>query len=298
MNFLFDCGDGTVGLLRGLKRKVDIDLVAVTELSPATMSGLLMLGETHRRASKRALKLFGPDGLLKVLNDLCSISTFTATQLFEVEDMPSAAPFFESDGVYIEGVRVDTEPESTSCAYLVYEAPFPGRIDLEKAQRTGIKGAEFGRLQSGETVRGVRPRDVIGPPRRGRRLVVVGRGRPTEELSTALNGSNVAIFAAPFMDDRLELAQEAHYLTGWEAANEAERSDVGLVLLQQLGPYAPVRTQVAEARQFHRNVFAPDDGQLVRIPLPERGRPTMERQRRGAPPVKVRAPSAGQNRSR
>ena len=91
------------------------------------------------------------------------------------------------------------------------------------------------------------------------------------------------------------MAEDTHYLTGWEAAELAARARVRVVLLQQLGPYAPIRHQVEEARQYHGRLFAPDDGDVVRIPLPETGEPpAFEREhparpKGGAAPRKVRA---------
>jgi ribonuclease Z len=230
--------------------------------------------------------VFGPLGLEGALTNLSILSAMSTAELFDVEETTTSHVLLEQGGKHLEAVEVDVGEGSAGFAYLVYEAPLPGRVDAAKAAALGIKGSDFARLQAGQTVRGVRPSDVIGPLRPGRRVVVAGRGRTTAALEANLQGSDAAVFAAPFMDERLEMAEDAHYLTGWEAAELASRTGVRAVLLQRLGPYAPVRHQVEEARQFHGRLFAPDDGDVLRIPLPETGAPpALDRGQRTRPPT-------------
>ena len=82
---------------------------------------------------------------------------------------------------------------------------------------------DFARIERGETVRGVRPEDALGPPMPGCKVVAVGRTRPSPEVGAALEGADVATLAAPFMDERLEVAQSAyaaHRLGGCRALRE------------------------------------------------------------------------------
>lgn len=276
LNILFDCGDGTVGRLRSLGNP-SIDAVAVTSLAVSEFAGLLTFAEVHRRSRRKALRVFGPPGLERALANMLSVLAVRTTELFDIREAAAGDVLLEQDGKYLEAVEVDLGENLAGLAYLVYESPLPGRVDATKAAALGIKGPDFARLQAGETVRGVRPGDVIGPQRPGRRIVVMGRGRATDALQANLEGSDVAVFAAPFMDERLEMAEDTYYLTGWEAAELASRARVQVVLLQQLGPYAPVRHQIEEARQFHGRLFAPDDGDVWRIPLPEAGVPVPNR---------------------
>ena len=49
---------------------------------------------------------------------------------------------------------------------MIYEDMRPGEFDPEAATALGVvPGPEFGRLQHGETIRGVRPEQVLGPNR-------------------------------------------------------------------------------------------------------------------------------------
>jgi ribonuclease Z len=276
LSILFDCGDGTIGRMRAMGNPM-IDAVAITSISVSEVAGLLTFAEANRRLRRNALRVYGPPGLADALQNLGTLSSIGVSQLFDIQESCGGHTLLEAAGKHLEAVEVDVGKDRTAIAYLVYESPLPGRVDPVKAASRGIKGRDFAQLQAGETVRGVRPGDVIGPRRPGRRILVGGRGRATDALMGNLEGSDAAIFAAPFMDERLEMAEDTHYFTGWEAAELSTRARVKVVLLQQLGPYAPVRHQIAEARQFHGRLFAPDDADVLRVPLPEAGLPTLER---------------------
>lgn len=276
LSYLFDCGDGTVSRLRQLN-KTGVDVLAVTTVSSSELGGLLMLGEVHRRSRNRALRVFGPPGLKRALEALSVVSSLTLVELFDIDEVGPGEVIHEHEGQYLEAIAVDVGDDACGYGYMLYESPLPGRVDGEKARHMGITGGDFGRLFAGQTVRGVRPFDLIGPPRQGRRVVVSARGRPTDYFEAALQGSDVAVFAAPFMDDRLEVAEDAKYLTGWEAAQLATRAKVRMAVIQCIGPSAPARFHLAEARQFHNNLIAPDDGDVLYIPVPDRGTPHLER---------------------
>lgn len=293
--YLFDCGDGTVARLRALD-KLDIDVVAVTTTEPSELGGLLTLGEVNRRAKRNSISIAGPPGIKAALEALCSISTFSTAQLFDIVEANSGTALYTNGREHLEAVPLSASG-GRSNGYLLFEMPLPGRVDAKKAKSLGVKGSDFSRLVAGETVGRVRPTDVIGPPRLGRRVIITGRGRATDELHAALQRSDVAIFAAPFTDDRLEIAEESGYLTGWEAAKLASENAVRLPAIQRLGGYSRVRYQLAEARQFNNRLIAPHDGDWIQLPLPERGAPQYHRN--ANPPVgagSVKEPNSRQAR--
>ncbi|BBY28755.1 hypothetical protein [Mycolicibacterium sediminis] len=274
--YLVDCGDGTVSRLRQID-KVNIDLVVITEIGSSEMGGVLTLGETSRRSTRRPLPIVGPPGLLAALESLAVLSHFSTAEMFDVTEAEPNTVLHEHHQQYLEAVPVAVNTNEIAYAYMLFETPKVGRVDAEKAARLGIKGADFSALVRGESVRGVRPKDVIGPPRPGRRVVIAGRGRPTQELRAALQNSDVAILSAPFTDDRLEVAEDTGYLTGWEAAKLARDENVRLCALQRLGPFSPPWYQLQEAGQFFDRLVGPEDGSIIRVPLPENGRPQFRR---------------------
>ena len=85
----------------------------------------------------------------------------------------------------------------------------PGRFDAETAERLGVTpGPDFGRLQAGETVGGVRPEQVVGPPRPGAADRDLGRHRARARRSRSTpHGADVLVHEATFMSDERDRAR-------------------------------------------------------------------------------------------
>ncbi|AMY54770.1 hypothetical protein [Rhodococcoides fascians] len=270
--YLIDCGDGTAERLRRLG-KTAVDLVAITSIGTSELGGLITFAEINMRTRRRALRVVGPPGIEEALKSISLISPFTSSELFEITEVVAGQVLHSKSGIYLEAVPMAVGADDSAWSYLVYEAALPGRVDAAKAALLGIRGADFGALLGGNTVRGVRPRDVIGPRRPGRRVLIAGRGRETPELLDAVENCEFASFAAPFTDDRLEIAEESGYMTGWEVAELAAERNVSLTAMTRLGPFASFSYQLTEARQYNKNICAPHDYGIISVPLRERGLP-------------------------
>lgn len=294
LQFLVDCGDGTARQLTRQGVGLRWDAILLTAARGEQMSGLLTLATQLSRFNRRdVLDVYGPPGTEDALSALLTLSPDLAGYFRAWE--PADGEFFvDKPGMHIEAIRLGGDPIARF-AYSFFEGALPGRVDAAKAEQLGITGPEFSALQRGESVRKVRPRDVIGPPRRGRHVVVSGHTRPCDGLKEALDGADVAVLPAPYLDERLEVAEASLTMTGWEAAQIAAESHVRLLLLHQLSGATDVFAQRAEARQFHRNVFVPNDGDVAEVPVPDRGAPRFQpvgrhdgRQQRPRPAVQQR----------
>src|SRR5205807_909060 len=77
----------------------------------------------------------------------------------------------------------------------------PGRFSVDRAEALGVpSGPLYSRLQEGEAIRvgdrTVRPEDVLGPPRRGRKIVYTGDTMPHEALVEIAHRADVLIEGA------------------------------------------------------------------------------------------------------
>jgi ribonuclease Z len=162
--------------------------------------------------------------------------------------------------------------------YVLYEAERPGEFDPDAARTLGLQeGPEFGRLQRGETIRGIAPGQVLGPSRPGRKLVISGDTAPCEALRIAAHGADVLIHEATFAQDELQRAAETRHSTAGQAAALAGEAEVRLLALTHFSTRYPPSVLRDEARAIFPATVLPRDFDAIEIPFPERGEPELMR---------------------
>jgi ribonuclease Z len=138
-------------------------------------------------------------------------------------------------------------------------------------------GPDFGRLQRGETVGGVRPEQVMGPTREGRKVVISGDTSPCEPVAIAAHQADLLVHEATFAEEELERARQTSHSTARQAAELARDADVRMLVLTHLSS----RYAGGELRDEARAVFAatetPRDFDTIEVPFPERGPATLLR---------------------
>jgi ribonuclease Z len=162
--------------------------------------------------------------------------------------------------------------------YVLYEDVRPGHFDPDVAAALGVvPGPEFGRLQRGETVRSVRPEQVLGPPRAGRKIVISGDTSPCEALRVASHEADVLIHEATFAEEEQDRAAETGHSTAAQAATLARDAGVTLLALTHFSTRYPVGVLRDEARAIFPRTVLPRDFDSIGIPFPERGEPELTR---------------------
>jgi ribonuclease Z len=164
--------------------------------------------------------------------------------------------------------------------YALVEDERPGRFDPEAAAGLGVEpGPDFSRLQEGEQVQGsdgpVSPDQVMGEPRRGRKVVVSGDTAPCEMIRLAAHEAELLVHDASFADEELDRATETGHSTARQAAELAREAEVKLLALVHISTRYDVRDVLAEAREVFPAAEAPRDFDVVELPFPERGEPTL-----------------------
>src|SRR5271167_1098276 len=163
---LFDCGEGTQRQLLRSVGLLDLDSVFLTHYHADHWLGLPgMLKSFALREREQPLTIYGPPGLRELMGAMRIVYGRLPYELSLIELAP-AEPV-ERDGYLIAAVPVRHRADS-SFAYVLVEEPRPGHLDARLAEDLGVRpGPDFGRLQRGETVAGVRPERVMGPAREG-----------------------------------------------------------------------------------------------------------------------------------
>ena len=277
--WLVDCGEGTQRqLMRSGLGLVDLDLVLLTHLHGDHYLGLPGLLKSYGlRDRERPLTVIGPRGLTALMTALRPV----------VGRVPFPLTLQEAEGGVVwsgDGARIEAVPTRHSVASLGFalvEDPRPGAFDPPTARALGVpEGPMWGRLQRGEEVPGagglpVRPDQVMGPPRQGRRIVFSGDTEPCETVLEAARGATVLVHEATFLDEDRERARQTRHSTARQAAALAREADVGLLVLTHLSSRCMPREVRAEAVAEFPRVVIPRDFDQIEIPFPEKGPPEL-----------------------
>jgi ribonuclease Z len=272
---LVDCGEGTQRQLLRSIGLVDVDDVFITHFHADHWLGLPgMLKTFDTRGRDAPLTVYGPGGLAELLTTILRVAGRVSYELRIYELEPGEV--LEREGYTITAVPVSHRGQAY--AYVLAEDERPGVFDPAAAQAQGLEpGPEFGRVQRGETIRGVGPEDVMGPPRRGRKLTISGDTRPCEPLRVAAHGSDLLIHEATFAIEEAERAYETGHSTASQAADLARKAEVALLALNHLSIRYHPRVLRDEARAIFERTVLPRDFDTIEIPFPERGAPELVR---------------------
>ena len=270
---LFDCGEGTQQQLLRSIGLPDIDAVFITHFHLDHWLGLLgMLKTFDLRARERPLTVYGPPGLTALVGGLRPIIGRTGYALGVAELEPYEEIRFGTFVISPFPVKHRVE----AYGYAFVEDDRPGRFDVEAARALGVtEGPDFGRLQRGETVDGVTPEQVVGPDRRGRRIVYSGDTAPCQAVEVLAHDADLLVHEATFMEDERARARETFHSTAHQAGEIARDANVRLLALTHLSTRYFPREVREEAQAVFPNTVVPRDFDAINVPFPERGEPAL-----------------------
>jgi ribonuclease Z len=275
---LFDCGEGAQRQMQRSTGLVQLDELYVTHFHAdhyLGIPGLLKTYDLHDR--QRELRIIGPPGLRDLFT---AIRRIIGRVRYPLELVELGA----GEAIARDGYEVRSFPVAHRIAaygYAVVEAARPGRFDPDVAARLGVEsGPDFGRLQGGEEVVTragslVRPEQVMGEPRPGRKIVISGDTTPCEMTKIAAHRAELLVHDGSFADEETQRAAETGHSTARQAAEIARSAEVAMLALVHVSSRYQVEAVVAEAREVMPDAFAPRDFDLVELPLPERGVPRL-----------------------
>jgi ribonuclease Z len=272
---LFDCGEGTQRQLTSSVGLVELTEVFLTHYHADHWLGLPgMLKTFDLRGRELPLRIHGPPGLRELLTLALRAAGRVRFELELVELEPGQT--LERDGYTVAPFPV--VHRAPAFGYALFEAERPGVFDPAAAERLGLKpGPEFGRLQHGETVNGIAPEEVLGPPRPGRKLVISGDTMPCESLRIAAHGADVLVHEATFAAEESERAADTGHSTAAQAAEVARDAEVSMLALTHFSTRYPVGVLREEARAVFPRTVLPRDFDTIEVPFAEKGEPELIR---------------------
>ena len=268
---LFDCGEGTQRQLLRSIGLVDLEEVFLTHFHADHFLGLPgMLKTFGLRGREAPLTIYGPPGLRTLFETLRPLIGATAYQVRLVELEPNTP--LERDDYLVAPYAVDHRG-TPAYGYLLVEQDRPGRFDEDRARALGVEpGPDFGRLQHGKAVtvdgRDVRPEEVLGETRRGRKIVLTGDTAPAEATRAMAHGADLLVHEATFTVEEADRAAETGHSTARGAAEVAAAAEVGMLALTHISPRYSGGEIRDEARAVFENTIVPRDFDRVELPLP------------------------------
>ncbi|MGN0975187.1 MAG: ribonuclease Z [Gemmiger sp.] len=196
---LFDCGEGTQAAARRAGVSIfKIDAVLLTHFHGDHIFGIPGLWQTMAGLGRRApLLMAGPPGLERLLQTMYS---FAGPLPFEIRtiELADCRGAFE---VPIGCITAFPARHRIPCCGYAYTLPRAGRFDPERARAKGIPVRYWHTLQEGHPVGGFVPDDVLGPPRRGLKVVYCTDTRPCATLERAARDADLLCMDATYADD-------------------------------------------------------------------------------------------------
>ncbi|UCF08245.1 MAG: ribonuclease Z, partial [Thermoplasmata archaeon] len=172
-------------------------------------------------------------------------------------------------------IRVRTaDHDIPALAFCVQEHPRKGRFYPEKAKALGVpEGPLFRQLQSGQTVKmdekTITPEDVMGKPRRGRKIVYSGDTRPSEAVIELARDCDVLIHDATLSKDLEEKAERYGHSSTTQAADIAKKANAKVLFLTHISPrYSDALKLEDEAKQIFKYSFTASDFLEYDVKLP------------------------------
>jgi len=254
---------------------VQVDEIYLTHFHADHYLGIPGLLKTYDLTDRQTpLRVIGPPGLRDLFGSLRRIFGRISYELDLVE-------LEEGEAIGHDGYEVRSFPvehRMRAYGYAVVEDARPGHLDAERAAELGVThGPDLGRLQSGEEVTAgggvVRPEQVMGEARSGRKVVLTGDTAPAEMTGVAAHAAQLLVHDASFADEEADRAAETGHSTARQAAELAREAGVEMLALVHASTRYDVRDLLAEAREVMPAAIAPRDFDIVEIPFPERGAP-------------------------
>jgi ribonuclease Z len=275
---LFDCGEGTQRQMMRYGVAFALEDIFFSHYHADHLLGVIGLMRTMALQGRtERLRLWGPKGgggarMLK------QTVTFGADRLTFPVEIAELEP-----GAAVKRAGYDILPFAVehygagALGYALVEHDRLGRFNPDRARELGVpEGPLWGRLHRGEAVTlpdgtVVDPTTLVGPTRRGRRIVITGDTRPCAATIDAARGADVLVHEATFAEEEAARAKETGHSTAREAALVAAAAGVRrLVLTHFSARYSRDSSELdREAKAVFSNVTCARDGMEIEIPYEE-----------------------------
>ena len=272
--FMFDCGEGVqrqmIRAKVGFHRKMKI---FVSHLHGDHILGLPGMLQTMALMDRqRTLEVYGPEGIERFLECLRASLQFGLTFPVEIHEVYDDGVICEEKDYTVEAAR--SNHVVLGLAYAFVEKTRPGKFYPEKAIILGVpEGELWSKLQHGDEIklpngRVIRPDEVLGSPRRGRKIVYTGDTRPFMGFASFAAGADLVIHDSTFDDALGEKAEVDGHSTPSQAGLQAKKAKAKQLVLTHISArYSDGQLLLEQAQRVFENVLLAEDFMELELPL-------------------------------
>ena len=272
--WMFDCGEGVQRQMMQAKvsfhRKMK---VFITHLHGDHVLGLPGVLQTMALMDrKEPIAVYGPVGIKDFL--VCAKETlkFGLTFPVEISEILNEGVICDEEEYSVMAIRSNHAVDGY--AYAFVEKPRPGKFYPKKALALGVaEGELWSRLQGGEEIKlangkVVKPNDVMGPVRAGRKIVYTGDTRPFEAFAGFAAGADLVIHDCTFDDSLSEKASVDGHSTPSQAAQEAKVAGAKRLVLTHISArYPDAGLLLEQAKKIFVDTVLAEDFMELELPL-------------------------------
>jgi ribonuclease Z len=273
---MFDCGENVQRQMMQTKvsfhRKMKIFITHLHGDHVLGLPGLLQTMALMDR--KETIQVYAPKGLKEFL--LCAKETLNFGLTYPVDIYEIHAEGVVCDEAEYQVIATKSNHAIASYAYAFVEKPRPGKFYPKKAAALGVPAGElWSKLQRGEEVqatngKAVKPSDVMGPLRPGRKIVYTGDTKPFENFSKFAEGADLVIHDCTFDNSLTEKADTDGHSTPSQAAAQAKAANAKKLVLYHISARYPDASLLLEqAKEVFPNTILAEDYLELELPLNE-----------------------------
>lgn len=266
---LFDCGEGTQRQLIYAKiSPMKISKIFITHYHGDHILGIPgLLQSMNFRGRESKLTIYGPKGLDDLRQAIANLGFPNFDFPLEWVEIDSGT-IIENEEYVIKAERV--KHNTLTLAYSVEEIKKP-RFLRQKAIDLGVPvGPDFGKLHRGIPVevngKTILPEQVLGPPRKGRKMTYSGDTIPCEELIEFARDSNLLIHESTYKVEDKDKADLHAHSTSADAAYAALYSNSQELILTHISTrYTDVSDILTQAKEIFENTKIAEDLMTVEL---------------------------------
>jgi ribonuclease Z len=271
---MFDCGEGVQRQMMkakvGFHKKIKIFVSHMHGDHVLGLPGLLQTMALLNRQKK--LEVYGPEGIKQFLESIRESLQFGLTFPIEIHEVYDVGVVCEEKDYSVEAVWANHVV--SGLAYALEEKLRPGKFYPEKAMVLGVpEGELWSKLQHGGEIKladgsVVCPEDVMGLPRKGRKIVYSGDTRPFKDFVKFAADADLIVHEATFDDSLSEKAEVDGHSTPSQAGLQAKKAKAKKLVLTHISArYTDAGLLLEQARKVFKKTLVAEDFMVLELPI-------------------------------